>query len=189
MVNEDFKREIISSFTKGFEEAVIPSSDTSSWRIKEKTSNEADHESEFFVLTISSQLFRIFVLMHFSKSEETEKYVSDIMKLGSNSPVNEDTFYDCLGEIGNAFCGSMKRDISKLVPSLGMSTPNRLGRDCLKYMSSLKINFETHAIAEYNDNPLFYASAYLVADETLEFTASIRQENESELDSGELEFF
>lgn len=189
MVNEDFKREIQNSFISSFEEAVVPASDASQWTLKEKSANHAVDEAEFFVLTISSQLFRIFVLMHFTKSEKTEQYVSDLMKLGANSALNDDTFYDCLGEIGNAFCGSMKRDISKIVPSLGMSTPNRLSRDCFKYMSALKINFETHYVAEHNDQPLFYASAYLVADEKLDYTGKVRDDNEEELDSGELEFF
>ena len=70
-----------------------------------------------------------------------------------------------------------------------MSTPNRLSRDCLKYFDALKIDFENHSVAHYDDEPLFYASVYLSADDEINYTINSASASEDEVDSGELEFF
>lgn len=187
MVNEELKREIKDEFLKGLEDALAAGAEPESWLIKEKSSNEEMNEKEFFMLTISSQLFRIFVLLHFTKNEATEQYTADILKAGS-ATIDDDKYYDFLGEVGNAFCGSLKRELAKTVPSLGMSTPNRLSQDCMKYIDALKIDYECHASAEHHGNPLFYASIYVCADEELNYEVKANAA-EDEVDSGELEFF
>jgi len=188
VVNEEFKQEIKRSFVSCYEESLTASSSPEYWSIKEKQSLPDLNEAEFYVLTMSSQLFRIFILMHFTKSPQTDSFVANVLNINPKS-VDNDKFYDYLGEVGNAFCGSVKRDVGRIVPSLGMSTPNRLSKDCLKYMPLLKTDFEAHAVAEYNDTPLFYASIYLSADEELNFEVNTHQTNEDDVDSGELEFF
>lgn len=187
LVNDEFKNEIKRTFKASFEDSITAGSDASRWYIKERTNLDNLEEDEFYVLTMSSQLFRVIVLFHFTRKEETESLVSDILKINLSN-LDDDKFYDYLGEVGNAFLGSMKRDIGKSVPSLGMSTPNRLNKDCLKYMQSLNTNFESHAVAEYDDQPLFQASVYLVADEELNIHVD-RHSAEEETDSGELEMF
>lgn len=187
LVNDEFKNEIKRIFHSSFQDAFVSGSDSSGWQFKEKTSLEKLDTKEFYVLTMSSQLFRIFIFLHFTKNAETEKYVSGVLNLTSVK-LDDDKFYDYLGEVGNAFLGSIKRDIGKYVPSLGMSTPNRLGIDCLKYMKNLKSNFETHSTSSLDDRPLFHASVYLVADEELNIHID-RYSHEDEVDSGELELF
>lgn len=186
-VNDEFKNEIKRTFKQSFEESLIPGTDSTRWQFKERSSIENIDEAEFYVLTMSSQLFRIFVLFHFTKKPETEQFVADVLKINLSN-LDEDKFYDYLGEVGNAFLGAIKRDIGKAVPSLGMSTPNRLNKDCLKYMKSLNTNFEAHAVAELDDQPLIYSSVYLVADEELNIPIN-RSLIEEEVDSGELEMF
>jgi len=186
LVNEEFKNEIKRTFKASYEEAICAGSDGTDWHIKDKSNLNDIEESEFFVLTMSSQLFRIFILMHFSKQASTEQYVCDILKINPSN-MDEEKFYDYLGEVGNSFLGSVKRDIGRFIPSLGMSTPNRLNKDCLKYMKSLNTDFEAHAVAEYQDQPLFYASVYLVADD--ELNIEITRNQIEEVDSGELEMF
>jgi len=188
LVNEEFKQEIRRSFKSCYEESLTSGSAPSRWSIKEKAHLDEMNESEFFVLTMSSQLFRVFILIHFTKSPQTEAFVADVLKINSSS-VDDDKFYDYLGEVGNAFCGSIKRDVGKIVPSLGMSTPNKLNKDCLKYIDQLNTDFEFHAVAEYDESPLFYASIYLSADEELNFNVKSSQSTNDDIDSGELEFF
>lgn len=186
-VNEEFKKEIKRIFTCSFENALVNGSDDSSWQFRERTNLENIKTQEFYVLTMSSQLFRIFIFLHFTKNADTEKYVNSILNLTSGK-LDDDKFYDYLGEVGNAFLGAIKRDIGKYVPSLGMSTPNRLGHDCIKYMKNLNVNYEAHASANYDDKTIFYASVCLVADEDLNIHID-RQLREDESDAGELEFF
>ena len=187
LVNDEFKNEVKRTFKASFEDSIAVGSDPSRWSIKERSTLDSMNEAEFYVLTMSSQLFRIFVLFHFSKKAETESYVSEVLKINSTN-LDDDKFYDYLGEVGNAFLGAIKRDIGRAVPSLGMSTPNRLDKECLKYMTSLNTNFESHAIAELDDQPFFYASVYLVADEDLNIPIE-RVSAEDTMDSGELEMF
>ena len=187
LVNDEFKNEIKRTFKSSFEDSITTGSDPSRWTVKEKSALPDLNEAEFYVLTMSSQLFRIFVLLHFTIKPETESFVSEILKINASN-IDDDKFYDYLGEVGNAFLGAVKRDIGRVVPSLGMSTPNRLNKDCLKYMKSLNTNFETHAIAELDEQPFFYASVYLVADEDLNIKID-RTAIEDEVDSGELEMF
>ena len=188
MVSEDFKREIKRLFEKGLEEALTTGSDASRWKFREKSGLGDIKENECFILTVSSQLFRVFVLLHFTKGPRTEALAAEALKVGANA-IDSDKFYDYLGEVGNAFCGTIKRELTKTVPSLGMSTPNRLSRDCLKYFDALKIDYETHSVANYDDEPLFYASVYLSADDEINYTINHTSANEDEVDSGELEFF
>ncbi|MFV1873651.1 MAG: hypothetical protein ACMZ64_10055 [Oleiphilus sp.] len=187
LVNDEFKNELKRTFIRSFEDSFVTGSDPTRWQFKEKTNLDTIKTNEFFVLTMSSQLFRIFIFLHLSKNPDTEQYVSTVLNL-TPGKLDNDKFYDYLGEVGNAFLGAIKRDIGKYVPSLGMSTPNRLDRDCLKYMGYLKANFEAHATGSYDDKTLFYSSVYLVADEDLNIHVD-RHSHDDEVDSGELELF
>jgi hypothetical protein len=187
LVNDEFKNEIKRIFHTSFKDAFVSDGDSSQWQFKEKSILDKIDTKEFYILTMSSQLFRIFIFLHFTKNTETEKYVGNVLNISSGK-VDDEKFYDYLGEVGNAFLGAIKRDIGKYVPSLGMSTPNRLGIDCLKYMKNLKSNYETHSTSALNDKALFHASVYLVADEDLNIHID-RYSREDEVDSGELEMF
>lgn len=186
-VNDEFKNEIKRVFNASLEDALVTSADRGNWQFREKASLDKLNTKEFYILTMSSQLFRIFTFLHFTKNSDTERYVSNVLNLTSGK-LDDDKFYDYLGEVGNAFLGAIKRDIGKYVPSLGMSTPNRLNIDCLKYMKNLKSNFEAHATATLNDQPIFHASVYLVADEELKIHID-RHSNNDDVDTGELELF
>lgn len=186
LVNEEFKQEIKRTFLESFRDVMI-SGGNANWKIKDKISLDQVNEDGFFLLTMSSQLFRVFILLHFSKTPEMEQYVCNTLKLNANN-IDEEKFYDYLGELGNSFLGYVKRDIGRAVPSLGMSTPNLLSKDCLKYINVLQADFEAHAIAELDDQPLIYASVYLVADDELNIQIS-KTKIEDEVDSGELEMF
>jgi len=185
-VNEDFKRELRQLFLNGLEEAL--SADSAGWGVREKNGDQQlDHE-EFFLLTISSQLFRVIVVLHFTKNTNLEHYVMDSLKI-ANKVLEDYKFYDYLGEVGNAFCGAIKRELGKTVPTLGMSTPNRLGRDCLKFVRNQQHEFEAHAQATLHDSDLMFASIFLCADQNLNFDVKRLISTEDEVGSGELEFF
>ena len=188
MVNEEFKREVGRLFIKGFGEALETSAESSELIIKEQTKEVADYGDEFFLLTVSSQLFRLFIVLHFKIDDISKNFTAQALN-ASPSNVTPENLYDYLGEVGNAFCGSIKRNLNKTVPHLGMSTPNRLAKDCLPYLSSFNIDEEFHAIAEYQGNTLFSASAYISTDSEVNYSVQITNEIEEDADSGELEFF
>lgn len=186
MVNEDFKRELKHLFAQSLEEAQVSSENP--WTVRETVDEKADQANEFFMLTISSQLFRVIILMHIAKSPDFEQYVMDVLKIGNNV-LESDKFYDFVGEVGNAICGSVKRELGKTVPSLGMSTPNRLNKDCLQYIKSQNVDYQAHGEVLINGEQLFAASLYLSADHDLEYDIQRTVPSEDDVASGELEFF
>ncbi len=182
-VNEDFKRELKQLFTKGLKEAL-----SSDWVVTERADDGGIDSQEFFMLTISSQMFRIVVVLHFTKSGPLENYILGKVGSAGNKTLEDDKFYDFLGEVGNAFCGAIKRELGKTVTTLGMSTPNRLGYDCLKFLGAAH-DMEAHANAALDGSKLMYASLFLYADEDLDFKVAHSPAPEEEVGSGELEFF
>ena len=160
MVSEDFKRELKNMFMRGYQEALAQGIEQSRWTIKEEGDPNACLTQEFFVLTISAQRFRVFVLLHFTPDTESEQFVAEFINAGNNA-IDQDKFYDCIGEIGNAFCGAMKRDLGKVVPSLGMSTPNKLNSECIKYLTAFETQMEAHASALLDGTAILHASVYL----------------------------
>jgi hypothetical protein len=188
MVNEEFKHELSQLFKQSLGEALPTGANGESWSISELSDNNEINLPEFFVLTISSQLFRVLIFLHFVKNTISEQYVADALGVNAAS-LEADKFYDFLGEIGNGFCGTIKRELCHTVPSLGMSTPNRLDRACLQYMTNLNVEFESHVKTEMENGPTFYSSLYLCADNDLNFQVARRASAEPETDSGDLEFF
>lgn len=186
--NEEFKREVRRTLATGFDEAIASGSNAAQWIITDTSSDDATKLDEFFVLTISSQLFRVFLLLHFSITPKLEALVAEHLKITATS-IDQDKLYDYLGEFGNAICGSMKRELNRTVPSLGMSTPNRLNRDCMRYIQSLDIATETHMSARHDGDLMFCASVYLVADDELNFNVKAHATGDDEVDFGELELF
>lgn len=186
MVNEDFKRELRRLLIDGLEEGQAASAMT--WTSRETPNERAEASDELFMLTISSQLFRVIILMHFSRNELFERAVMEALKI-NNNVLEADKFYDFVGEVGNAVCGAVKRELGRTVPSLGMSTPNRLSQECMKYIRSLKIDFQTHAEVLRDGERLFAASLYLCADHDLDYRVSVSAPREDDVASGELEFF
>ena len=191
MLNDDLKREIDKLFFTGFQESLSAGADPGELSFKDVGRNDDIDAEQFYLLTISSQLFRLFVIIHFNDNEVSKNFAANALGVNSSSLTTE-SFYDYLGEVGNTFCGYLKRELNKTVPHLGMSTPNRLSVDCYPYIADIKSDYEQHAVAEYQGQPLFRASTFLSADQELNYTVQAQTFNhtyEEESDSGELELF
>lgn len=188
MISDALKRELRRLFQEAFEQTLNNEDSATALQIKEQDSLVDNIGSEFFLLTISSQLFRIFVVLHFNRNDDTRSFVSNALKLSSTAQV-DDHMDDYLGELGNSLCGSIKRELNTNIPSLGMSTPNLLNSDCLNYIKAIDIGADYHATASIGDQTLFAASIFISADQALDFKITTKSLQEQEPDSGELEFF
>jgi hypothetical protein len=135
-------------------------------------------------LTISSHLFRILIVMYFDFNPTFSRFLT--ASLGDAVKAGNEKTYDFLYEVGNLYCGTMKRDLQTSVPSLGMSTPNLLKTEAMEHVRSLKLDQENHLELKYQGEGLMFASYFLSAYGDLDVT-SVEQENET--DAGELEFF
>lgn len=59
-------------------------------------------------------------------------YIAAPSNLPTSTELNQD---DYLYELGNVFCGAIKRRLGQAIPSLGISTPNMLTAAHLDYLS------------------------------------------------------
>jgi len=178
LVRDGFNSCLSSAMNERFSQVSIQVKDTS------KSPSEFDRE-QAIVLTISSHLFRILVCMHFNLDDRLVQLVTSGLNEKSTN-LEKSKIYDYLSEVGNVFCGALKRELQKAVPSLGMSTPNILSKDSLKYVDSLKVDIEGKSVINSDSGVLFYASYYLSAYGDLDYTSSMVEES---VDSGELELF
>ncbi len=186
MVNENFKRELGRLLQGALEEVQVSASNP--WTTHESSVEKNQGMAEMFMLTISSQLFRIVLVMHFSRTSAFERVVIDALKMNTHT-LEQYKFFDFVGEVGNSICGAIKRELTRTVSSLGMSTPNRLGRDCLKYVKARSIDYQSHREVLLNDQRLFAVSLYLFADHDLNYEVKDVVKSENDVASGELEFF
>lgn len=149
---------------------------------------QAINAKQFIMLTISSYNFRLLVLLHFSADTAAMGYVADNIKI----PIDELTYaryQDYLSETGNLLCGTIKRLLFPIYPHLGMSSPNHLNLDSLRYVDSFKIDQSIHLQAKSESGAGFYASLYISSVGNLDFDPAVIAETEEKVEMGALELF
>jgi hypothetical protein len=158
------------------------------WSVAAVPGREAVADREFVMLTISAYSFRVIVLLHFTLNEAIYRLAADLLKT-PREKVEESRARDCLNELGNNFCGELKRELSRVSPHLGMSTPNRLGRANLAYVGDLCSVFDAHVRALHQDQPVVAASLYVCTYGEVDFRP-LKHEPDAESESAStLELF
>jgi hypothetical protein len=142
----------------------------------------------FIMLTISSYDFRLIVLLHFSSDAVSLNYVADSLKI-TPAELSMTQYQDYLSEVGNILCGAIKRGLFELFPHLGMSTPNQLRHESLKFVDSYKIDHAIHIKAKENDGTEFYGSLYVSAIGELDFDPATMNKKDETQEIGALELF
>jgi hypothetical protein len=141
--------------------------------------------STIVVLTISSYLFRLMVMLHFTPDDSTRQHVARINKI-STEEMSEQSFHDALAECGNICCGILNRDLGAIFPHIGMSTPNIIDTECAAYLNMLNCGHIQHFEINIADRPLFHVSLCVSDYADLDFVVDV---NEEATDTGELELF
>ncbi|KZY62936.1 hypothetical protein A3742_07485 [Oleiphilus sp. HI0071] len=190
MSQSSFNRELVRLFGIAMEDCFYSSAET---EIHTADANSSIHGEfkEFVLLTISSPLFRVLTVIHLNNDDATKAFVANKLNTTADT-LTDERFYDFVGEVGNTFCGAIKRSLNNFIPSLGMSTPNRLESGSMKYMLSQKPSFESFKHIEINGQTLFECGIYVCNDTELDFdiTSTTTSTTEvEEADCGELEFF
>jgi CheY-specific phosphatase CheX len=187
MISTDFERLLQQSFPKSIELGMGERFSHLSSIIKDVGTPKTAPEQEVIVLTISGHLFRLLVALVFNKDNQIRTEIEQAQNKKA-SEIDDEAFYDYMNEVGNVICGSLKRELHKATPSLGMSTPNLLKHDSFKYIDSMKIDDKGRFDIQVNQQSFFQIDYYLSAYGPLEIDQNIHIEEE-ETDSGELEFF
>jgi hypothetical protein len=136
------------------------------------------------VLTVSSYLFRLTFMLHFSDDAVTRAHFADPARVAADA-LQEQAFMDAIRECGNVCCGNLNRDLVRVFPHLGMSTPNILDRRCADHLSKLGAGHLQHFALLDGDGPQFAVTVCVNAFAVLDFTAELAEEEAT----GELEMF
>jgi hypothetical protein len=128
------------------------------------------------------------VLLHFSKNANSTRYVSSALDTTPHN-LSDAAFYDFLGEVGNKFCGAFKRELGRVLPHLGMSTPNRLPHESLIHLQNLCCGYDTHVKVSTPDEIVVYASLYVSTYGQEEFRLDEIPLEVEPVETGELEMF
>lgn len=190
MSQSSFNREALRLFNLAIEDSFYSSADAEIHTADVSDSIHSEFK-EFILLTISSPLFRVLTVIHLNNDDATKSYVARKLNTSAES-LTDAQFYDYIAEVGNTLCGAIKRSLNSFIPSLGMSTPNRLEAGSMKYMLSQKPSFEGFKHIEINGQTLFECGIYVCNDTELDFQITPTTTSSAEVeeaDCGELEFF
>ena len=128
----------------------------------------ANHNARLILLSLSSYQFHSLVLVIADSSRATCEVTDDLLL-----------------EMGNTFCGSLKRQLGQHLPNLGMSTPHALSVGCLpKLLDSHRLPM----VAGCHDSRGLSVTGWLLVpgDLDLQLVPETADEVES---TGELELF
>lgn len=157
------------------------------WHLQPVNANKIDAK-KFIMLTISSYDFRLIIILHFSDDTSALKYVADSLKI-SPTELSITQYQDYLSEVGNILCGAIKRGLFDVFPHLGLSTPNQLRYESLKFVDSYPIDHAIHINAKAADGTEFFGSLYVSAVGELDFDPASMAKKVETQDIGALELF
>lgn len=145
-------------------------------------------EKKMVVLTISSYLFRLMVMFHFTPDAATKGHFARPAGDGAAEvgAEGEQAFMDALAECGNLCCGIFNRELGRFFPHLGMSTPNVIDTQCLHYLHKLRHAHVRHFAIDIDQSPRLHVSLCVSAYDRLDFAVSAEEQADT---TGELELF
>jgi hypothetical protein len=181
-------RELNTVLTVSLESALAARMTSTTWHVEPLLNVEQIQQNEFVLLTVSSFHFRLLVLLHFSAMSTALNYVADALKQTPES-LKADGCYDYLAELGNQFCGEVKRIVGLQYPHIGMSTPMRLSNTSLPYVHNLKTCLATHVRAIHDEKDIFVGSIYLCTDDGFEFQVDSKLAKTNQVQTSALELF
>jgi hypothetical protein len=157
------------------------------WSVTLAPDSRSVADREVFMFTIAAHTFRAIALLHFRMSDAISEWVARALHLPRDQ-VSRDKAYDYLGEVGNNYCGEIKREVHKAYPYLGMSTPNRLRSESLNCLAEHRFAFQAHAMARAGNALQLGASFYVCAYADVDFH-QVREEPVAQTASSTLELF
>jgi hypothetical protein len=143
-------------------------------------------EKKIVILTVSSYLFRLMAILYFKPDAATRAYFNRNAPEGAPEPT-DDEFYDRVAECGNVCCGTLNRDLGKHFPHVGMSTPNIIDKDCMRYVDLLGCGLVKHYRVDLEGGLTMYASLCVADYGLVDF--HVDPVVEEDLSVGELEMF
>lgn len=142
-------------------------------------------ETQVVMLTVASYVFRLLVLIYFSPDESTKAHFANITHVDP-SEMSEQAFLDAIQECGNICCGTLNRELVRVFPHVGMSTPNIIERECVTHLANLPGGHLQHFRATNSAGRNFYFGICVRDFANIDFDWAPVEE---EVAAGEMEFF
>jgi len=155
--------------------------------IEPVASLEKIKERKIVILTVSSYLFRVMAILYFKPDAATRALFNG--GAGEGAPaLTDQEFFDRVAECGNICCGTLNRDLGRFFPHVGMSTPNIIDTDCMRYVDLLGCGLLKHYKLRLAGDLTMYASLCVTDYGTVDFHVE-QQLEEEDVSTGELEMF
>jgi CheY-specific phosphatase CheX len=149
---------------------------------------EDEQDIAHIMLTVSGLQFRVLVLLHYPVGKSALHFLNLFNTDERNSKTDADIepYYT---EMGNQFCGEIKRHLYKQFYHLGMSTPSLMSRSTiLTDIKNTHLLVDCHQFYLANNQIALGGSIYVFSNQKIEFEFDNASLNEV-VSSGELEFF
>ena len=184
MISEKAKQSFVTTLARALDDALGDLTGEIETETNQLESASEITEDEFSMLTISSYQFRVIFMLHFTITSPIRHYLADRAHIELQQMTDE-RCYDYLGEVGNAICGSIKRDLGHHFMHIGMSVPYRMDTRSMAFVENLHYDHELHMQAQVGEEVGFHASLFVCSYGNLDFEL-VYDEDES---LGELELF
>lgn len=146
--------------------------------------NKAFTGNRIVILTASSYLFRLFVLVYVTPDQLAKEYFAGLRNI-QNPEMAESALMDTICEAGNMCVGALNRDMSKIFPHIGLSTPNIIDKHCGDYLHSLKCGHIQHFEISIDQKYTFHVSLCVSQYDNIDFSVDTTEVEST----GELEMF
>lgn len=153
------------------------------WSVQSLDWNDAVPGDKVAILTVSSYLFRLMLVIHFDESATTQMHFG-----GGEAVQDRQVLHDRVAEFGNVTCGALNREIARVFPHLGMSTPNVIDRQCVEFLGHLGAGMTHHLRVQLADGLVLHARLAVCEYADIDFELPAQAVAE-EAETGELEMF
>jgi hypothetical protein len=142
-------------------------------------------ESRAVMLSVASYTFRLMLFLHFDLDDRTRAHFA--RRLGVEAAdLADQAFLDAVSEAGNMVCGTLNRELGRVFPHIGMSTPHMLDRECLLHVGRLRVGHQSHVRLTLSSDTAFHATLCVSDYADIDFDAPAEEHTAA---SGELEMF
>lgn len=139
------------------------------------------------ILTMSSYSFRIVILVFYNEDDMLRRLIAEETKINPGA-VDEARIQDYMQEVGNAICGTMKRELGTTFSHLGMSTPYILEQSSMEYLEKLDFSLQVYKKLLLPSGLELFGGIAASAQNDIDFHFEKGASNDG-VDLGELEMF
>lgn len=120
------------------------------------------------MLTVASSSFSLVLFLHFDTDAVSRAQMAALHGLDA-AEMDAQAFEDALAETGNLFCGALNRELGRVFPLVGMSTPHRLDGHCVDHLALLRHGHVRHFRLGLDDGTQRVASYCVCAYGDIDF--------------------